>query len=385
MTASNITRNFTSFYNYNCGEFQDPLFYFKETIMVLTIVAIIIAIFGNIFILIVVYRNPPMHTFTNILIFSCALSDLLRTQTGIFRIINDFKPNQRFVTLLLSMFMCKLNFFCLFASLAATNVGLSFIAMDRYFLVMRPKSKVFTKRTLFFVLPIIWITAFAFASPAVFSQQIVYYPGLGKKCVEKWPDVFDQIESPKRFTVILFVFLYVLPLLLMTVLYSSIGRKLLIMIKNRQCSIDVDTPPPPPAKLTFAVVKYRPKFIRQDTNGAIQEEISISNMTRLLSSIRANPANSQKLRVIKMLIIIVIGFAVSWIPIFALQFVLLFHSPIIQCPNTLPHWVPEFARFMHYLNSAMNPLLYFGYSSTFRKGIKDLFASVIPCIKKLSS
>ena len=356
---------------YGCKVPEAPLVGFKYVIIGLTIIVILTAILGNIFILIVVYKHPPMYTFTNILICNCAIADLLRTQTGIYKLVDEILPH---VTWFLSLFMCKLFMFCMFASLAATNIGLSFIAFDRYFLVMYPRKKIFTKRMLLRVLPIIWLIAFAFASPAIFSQRIVYYEGLGNRCVEKWPALFDQIESPKRFTILLFVFLYVLPLLLMTVLYTFIAKKLFVMMRSRQTSIELNTL----RKVAAHINKMNPPEAKHE-NG----DVSIcTSMLLSKSTQQVSPENSKMLRAIKMLIIIVIGFAVSWIPIFSLQFLVYFNSRIIQCPSLMPHWLPEFTRFMQYLNSAINPFVYFGYSITFRKGIKDLFVNLTFSIKK---
>ena len=79
----------------------------------------------------------------------------------------------------------------MFTSLAAINIALCFMAADRYFLVMKPRKQVFTKKLLLLVLPSIWLVSIGFASPSVFSNHIQHFEGLGNKCVQKWPDIFD--------------------------------------------------------------------------------------------------------------------------------------------------------------------------------------------------
>ena len=269
------------------------------------------------------------------------------------------------------MFMCKLFYFCMFTSLAAINIALCFIAVDRYFLVMKPRKKVFTKKVLVLVLPAIWLVSIGFASPSVFSNHIKHYEGLGNKCVQKWPHPFDAEESPKRFTVVLFLFLLVLPFVIMTALYTTVSLKFIRLVRKQKTWKEF--------RETSQELHLHCQHLScfRKTSKAI-DVIEISDMSESRTEfVQKNCAvdsdnTRTKFKVVKMLIIIVVGFAISWIPIFTLQLLITFNGPVIRCPNLLPYWVMEVARFMQYLNSAINPCLYFGYSTNFRKGLMEL-------------
>ena len=73
------------------------------------------------------------------------------------------------------------------------------------------------------------MTAFFISSPTIFIQKVITTGDNNKKqqiCVEQWSSPFDPVESPKHYTVLLFIVLYAVPLSLMTPLYVAIARKL---------------------------------------------------------------------------------------------------------------------------------------------------------------
>ena len=75
---------------------------------------------------------------------------------------------------------------------------------------------------------------------------------------------------------------------------------------------------------------------------------------------------ARKSRVIKMLISIVIAFAICWFPVYCIQFIKYFNPYFMRC--SLPQYAQLITFFMQYSNSAINPLLYYGFSMTYRKG-----------------
>ena len=78
-------------------------------------------------------------------------------------------------------------------------------------------------------------------------------------------------------------------------------------------------------------------------------------------------------KVITMLIAIVSSFAICWFWVFLLQFLAYFHPYYVKCPSALPSWAFGFAIFMQHCNSAITPLLYFGFSYTYRRGFRESF------------
>eukprot|EP00794_Sanderia_malayensis_P007844 gene7844-8693_t len=178
-----------------------------------------------------------------------------------------------------------------------------------------------TKRLLPVYLLVIWLASTAVASPMIYAQKLSKVDGK-MYCAESWGRPFDAVESPKHYTIILFVTLYAIPLFIMTFLYAAIGRKLW----KRNI----------PGHRSF------------------QSE---------------NIASKQKRKVIKMLVIIVLVFAICWFPIFLIQFLVFFDPYFVKCPQSLSQQLIFAAYFLQYASSAINPYIYFTQSQAFHSGI----------------
>eukprot|EP00794_Sanderia_malayensis_P007846 gene7846-8695_t len=186
-----------------------------------------------------------------------------------------------------------------------------------------------TKRLLPVYLLVIWLASTAVASPMIYAQKLSKIDGK-MYCAESWGRPFDAVESPKHYTIILFVTLYAIPLFIMALLYTAIGRKLW----KRHI----------PGHRSFE---------------------------------SENIALKQKRKVIKMLVSVVLAFAICWFPIFLAQFLFFFNPHFMKCPKSFPEWFAFTAYFLQYTSSGVSPCLYFLFSGSYRKGWKVAFGSVI--------
>ena len=187
------------------------------------IVVILMSLCGNGTVLVVMYKNHSMRSVTNLLICNSAVADLLIT---ILPTVWEVLVLLKYRTWPLGTFMCTFMYMSVYLSVAATVITLMIITADRYNAVIYPYKKYLTTKMLLIVIPAIWIISFLFASPTTFTQKVIYVNGHGLECIEQWPNPFSSTESPKHYTVILFISLYALPLILMSILYAIMARKL---------------------------------------------------------------------------------------------------------------------------------------------------------------
>ena len=275
-------------------------------------------------------------------------------------------------------------------------------------------------------------------------------------CVERWSSPFDPIESPKHYTVLLFIVLYAVPLSLMTPLYVAIARKL--HKQDRTLLVSLSSSISSTSSSSFAAGRGKTKMIytvrkmkmtkntkrnvkdkerlmlgldgcRQQLSQQQQQQQRRQHMTDCHSeylrehdnntqndtSLKQqhliqhqyidksslnnnnnnnnnsdnsqqnnsnkinNPSSSQRMRkqnnarVVKMLLALVITFALCWLPVYLVQFFMFFHPYFVRCHREMPELAYFVAFFMQYANSAVSPCIYFAFNQTYRKAFKKVF------------
>ncbi len=207
-------------------------------------------------------------------------------------------------------------------SVSCSVFTMACIAIDRFCAILFPYKKYIDQRRSNFMIGLCWFLAVLLQSPTLYAMKISVAANQ-TSCIEDWEPLFDNESSPKIYTVILFVSMYMFPLLAIAILYSAIS---LFLLRHRT----------PGGSLTKA---------RKDRSKAV--------------------------KVIKMLVIIVVVFAVCWLPIFVTQFVMFFAVP--QC-GVSPH-LSFVGFFLSHANSAFNPAIYWIFNDNFRAGFKQLLRS----------
>lgn len=329
---------------------------------------------GNLLLIFVVCKNPSMQTFTNYLICNTAVSDLITTIVpGLLSIFDAMIRHDDHIWIFGGC-MCKLVYTCAYWSVSVTVISLMVIAIDRYCLIMFPHRKYLTNKMLRRIVPLIWILGFIFASPSTFIMELRHDNG-ADVCVEHWLPPFDQKSSPKYYTIALFLFLYAIPLLQMSTIYITIALRLSgkrVGNKMRRTTTRM---------YNRSNDSMLPIGSADDVNRKLSEAVDINfvhnNITKIPNSAkisnsrtRANSVSSKKFRIIRMLVAIIICFVVCWSPVYIIQFVTLFHPYYANCPDAIPAWIHIIALCMQYCNGALNPMLYFVFSKTYRRGLK---------------
>ena len=226
---------------------------------------------------------------------------------------------------------CKLVFYIIPVSIAATVFTMMFISFDRFYAIFYPlREKIFRKPKI--LSATIWILSLVLMVPYPMLYQIEYNPRENKHfCLQVWPwqDKNDVTNAEtyrvlKIFHTTIFVVLYAWPLTITAVIYFLICRKLWL----RKIPGNVTT-----------------------TNRAAAEK--------------------SKRKVVRLLVVIVLVFAICWFPNYVDHYIW-FVRP--ELTNSLPFEVQLCLLWLAHANSAINPCLYILLNSKFRK---ELFATIV--------
>lgn len=224
---------------------------------------------------------------------------------------------------------CKLVVFSQGSSMACSIITLTALAFERYFAVVFPMWKVVTTRRTRWLVAFIWIASFASTSPILYATKVQLFEGV-PFCIEDWAPAFDPKKAPRIYTIISFVLLYAFPLLVISVLYSII------------------------------IVKVWGRHIPGNTTPA---------NVRLM--------NKSKKNVLKMLITVVLAFALCWF-LMHLNVFLQDFSDVFPLPCGIPVGLQTTGFLFGHANSAINCCIYVIFSQDFRRRFKDIVRPLFP-------
>ena len=282
----------------------------------------LVSLAGNTVIGIIVYKTKTMRKPINLLIVNMAMSDLV---IPIFLISSEIQwlyINSWVIGGPLGQALCKLVNFLPDVSTAVSIQSLVLISVDRFGAVVFPLRSPFisSKQCPVFILTT-WIVAMAVHSPFLVAVKVVEYPG-GLVCELRWKEVFGEFSSFDHYAMPILMIFYLIPLVLITILYITIYIKL----KSQKIPGE------------------------QSANAGQQRQ-------------------QRERNVLKMAIAIVLGFAVCWLPYSIGGFLFFFASDLQSCGL---QYFEFFAFFMVRINCAMNPCICLIFSRNYRLGLKTL-------------
>lgn len=296
----------------------------------------LLSLTGNVLVILIVYKNRTMQTTVNYLIVNMAFSDLLQSTIAVpVQIVNLFAGSDRW--LLdgnIGKFFCKCVPFLLDISVGVSILSLVLIAFDRFLGVVYPmRASAISKRMHSVNLALTWIISMAFHSPYFFAFKLVNQSGT-TKCIYSWEPLQDSLKSEEIFFLVTSTSLFIFPLILLSILYSTI----LIKLK------------------------------RQKTPG----NNSFRNKKRVAKRNR---------NVLRMVLAVVIIFALCWLPINILGYISRYvWARYNSAPCQLQSYV-DWALFIAYSNACLTPSLYFLFSENYRQGLKQLVCRRVVLIK----
>ncbi|XP_068121007.1 G-protein coupled receptor 83-like [Hyperolius riggenbachi] len=297
------------------AESQNPMV--KALLIVAYSFIIIFSLFGNVLVCHVVIKNKRMHSATSLFIVNLAVADILIT------LLNTPFTLARFVnsTWMFGKGMCHVSRFAQYCSLHVSALTLTAIAVDRHQVIMHPlKPRISTMKGVAYI-AIIWIMATCFSLPHAIYQKLFTFEyseeNIRSLCLPDFPEPSELFW--KYLDLATFILLYVLPLLIISVAYTTVAKRLWL----RNAIGDVTT------EQYFALRRKKKKTI-------------------------------------KMLMLVVVLFAVCWFPLNC--YVVLLSSQIIHTNNAVYfafHW---FAM----SSTCYNPFIYCWLNDNFRSELKAL-------------
>ncbi|KAK3733559.1 hypothetical protein QZH41_004256 [Actinostola sp. cb2023] len=287
------------------------------------IIMTIVSFTGNILVICTVVINRRMHTVTNYLIINMAVADLLLTIFNMPSTTASFlSPMKSWLAGDIGIALCKVIPFIQSVSVGSSVLNMNVIAIDRFFAVVFPLHRYVTFPVAYVMMGVVLVVAIGVSAPFLYAMNVIKYSDGTLQCIENWGlEDPSNSSAPKDYTIVLFLFFYAIPLIVISVLYSVVIYKLWIRKVPGQ---------------------------RSETN----EQQAIRS----------------KKKVLRMLLVVVIVFAVCWLPLYVSQFMYFFGSD--PCGPPIP--LSYFGYFIGHANSAINPCLYGLFNENYRKGFRDL-------------
>ncbi|KAJ7369859.1 hypothetical protein OS493_035935 [Desmophyllum pertusum] len=298
----------------------------KITACVLTIT---ISLIGNILIISVTRRTRSMQKIAYNFVVNMAIADLCTTIINMPETLAvEIRDTDEWIPGDVGMVLCKLLPFCQEVCAFCSILSLLAIALDRFFAICFPLKRIMTRRLSKIIIISAWLIPCLASAPMFVANNVVHedIDGLSVYCVEEWPAPFDPFEASRDYTIILFVLFYMLPLIIISTLYSCVIYKIW----------------------------------RRKTPG------NRSTSTNRLYS------RSRK-KALKMFIAIVVCFTLCWLPYHVVFFLQTYNENFSKCG--IPDDLYFMSSFFAHAISALNPCIYMTFNKDYRTGAKRLLAS----------
>lgn len=287
----------------------------------------IVGLLGNISVVIVVKKSTMMRSPTNRFIVNLAYADLLVNFLCLpFTLIGNIYP-----AWILGVFFCKTVSYLQGVSVSASVNTLMAISIERCVAISFPISGTITTRQYRVIVTVIWMIALGINLPwlFVFTLKPIGIPGsLAQICTELWPSP----ASESWYFLFANLFLcYLGPLIVISICY-------VIIWKN---------------------VAYR----------KLPRDLIISRKNEVY--------NRSKVKVIKMVFVVIITFAISWLPLYTIFCFVKFAGDLIydESVQAIIFGILPVAQWLGAANSCINPILYAFMNRKFRAGFRHLFRS----------
>ncbi|CAO2613204.1 Pyroglutamylated RF-amide peptide receptor [Lemmus lemmus] len=296
-----------------------------------------LALFGNSLVVYVVTRSKAMRTVTNIFICSLALSDLLIAffciPVTILQNISD--------KWLGGAFICKMVPFVQSTAVVTEILTMTCIAVERHQGLVHPfKMKwQYTNQRAFTILGVVWLVAVIVGSPMWHVQRLeIKYDFLYEKehvcCLEEWASPVHQ----RIYTTFILAILFLLPLVLMLVLYSKIGYELWIKKRVGDSSV------------------------LQSSHGKEMSKIA-----------------RKKKRAVIMMVTVVALFAACWAPFHVVHMMVEYSNLEKEYDDVTIKMVFAVVQIIGFFNSICNPIVYAFMNENFKK---NFLSAVCYCMIK---
>ena len=317
-----------NFYSVDCPEerpYTDQNRFVRTS---LYLVVMVVSLVGNAIIICIVRKNRRMRNLTHYLIVNMAVADLLITVLHMPYRLQIQLTNSDAVVVggLMGKLICKLVGYSQDVSIASSVFTLMGISVDRFMAVVFPLKRATLNHKARYVVGPIWIMSIVICSPLLYANKMEEYEG-EFYCFEEWLPLVESETAGRYYTAVQFALFYVVPLIVVAVLYSCIAFK----VWNRHIPGQRHLP-------------------------------------------RARFYSVARKKLLRMFIVIVCLFAACWLPYHVVFFLQFFNDKYLYC--LIPETIMFYCLFAGHANSAINPCIYFAIHKEYRKGFSQVMLPV---------
>lgn len=281
------------------------------------VVIFIISFVGNLMMVYVIFKKSPLRKTTNLLLANMAIADLVITFFAMPYSVVFLYLRNVWISGIFGDVTCKIIQYALALSISASILTHALVSLDRFFSILFPFKRVTFIKNPRLSYSFIWCTSFLLMSPyfVVYGVKNIGPDGASYCVIKEEYFKFLQI-----FFALVFLLLYVVPLVFIGTLYAFICRKLW---RNNA----------PGSRSRLAILKRE----------------------------------AQNKKTVKMLIILVISFAFCWLPAHIMHFLILFwsHIAVPVVATLLSFWACH-------SHSAINPILVTSLNGLYRKACCEM-------------
>lgn len=292
----------------------------------------LVSFFGNIFLLVVIYKKKQLRRSINYFVFNMAVSDLFNPLTimtvKIVEIVSGSSSWKVDHPWLLGNIICKLSYFLPDVSVVVSIGSLLLISIDRLIAVVFPlRAKLISSKVRLISILSTWFVAIAIHAPYFYSFKLIPYEN-ETYCIMNWGPAFDHVKTHRGFVTATFITFIPIPICVLASVYSIIVWT--IRKKNKK--------------------------------------------TKEKLSCRQNHRDRQLRNIVSLAVAIMISFVSCMTPLLIYLFLTIFlwnwESPPICAFQTV---IPFICLFLMHSWSAVNPCICFIFSKNYRNGLKQCF------------
>uniref|UniRef100_T1IJT3 Gastrin/cholecystokinin type B receptor n=1 Tax=Strigamia maritima TaxID=126957 RepID=T1IJT3_STRMM len=340
----------------------------------------VLSVLGNVLVIVTLVQNRRMRTVTNAFLLNLAVSDLF---------LAIFCIPVTLVGSLLRQFifgevMCKIIPYLQATTVSVSAWTLVAISIERFFAICQPlrSRKWQTLSHAYKMIAVIWVASITSMTPIVVWSSLIPLLEKGKfKCREAWPSV----HSEKIFTIFLDVYLFLIPLVVMTATYTLVSIRLCegiqLELQNQKQGYLSHMSTEDKILLNY---KYNAQQLQSTTTNNCNLHAKAHRCIPLTkkefnSIVRVNSSGrslAAKQRVIKMLFVMVLEFFICWTPLHLINTLVQFYPQVIY--QAMGNIGIPIIQLLAYISACCNPVTYCFMHCMFR----NAFISAFSCRRK---
>ena len=299
---------------------------------VMYIITMLVSLVGNILLLYIMWKKPDVRSLTSFVFVNMAVADLLVTLVVIPYTVSNFYTHGVWpMNGLIGQITCKAILYVAFFTITTSILCLTFMAVDRFYAVVYPFRRLLWFRKPKVLTPVVWLLSMAFMSIVPVFVVLQWHPKSSKyRCVTNFTILGDKSRAIRGVYIYFFVINYLLPVSIISVLYTITARKL---------------------------------WIHEAPGDGLNQNRQLQQQT--------------KRKVVRTLIIVFTAFALCWLPgqVFQLYLAITEWSKDLPIVTAVCYW-------FGYNNSAVNPWLYICLNSKINHAFSTLIGRKLHMVNR---